>query len=189
KQIRIEGDNGGEEVTINLGNGGFAPGYGDEAGDTDEIEFILLMGQGWDRLDIEGTAGADEIAFGSKPGAWVPTPAINLNGDGDHDVLYQSADFVIAWGYGGNDTLTGNDPSTGTAFLPIRLTGGSGNDMLTGGSAADVLWGDGGNDTLKGGKGNDKLYTKDGVEGNDSANGGAGTDTCISDPEDFVSAC
>ncbi len=191
QRISIYGGDGSQKVRINLDNGPFAPGYGDEAGTTDEIEFTVLLGQDFDSLRIAGTPAADDIGFGWVQGVMIVIPAINLNAaDGDHDVKYLSADYVSAWGYDGNDTITGNDPGTGTsAFLPLYLFGGGGDDELTGGADRDRLYAGSGNDTLRGGKAHDRLYAEDTVEGNDTLYGGDGNDVCISDPEDFETSC
>jgi Ca2+-binding RTX toxin-like protein len=94
-----------------------------------------------------------------------------------------SIDSLLAYGYGGNDSLEGGTGSD-------TLYGGSGddtlsgsylllvdrNDYLSGGTGNDVLFGDSGNDTLIGGRGNDGLY---GGLGNDRLYGGAGNDTLL----------
>ena len=85
-----------------------------------------------------------------------------------HDTYHgtSSADYcnytgrkqLIAYGYGGNDTIYGN----------------ANNDIISGGNGNDYLYGQWGNDTLSGGDGNDYL---DGETGNDSLYGDSGNDT------------
>lgn len=76
---------------------------------------------------------------------------------------YSCAD-VTAYGFGGNDTLTGG---TGND----NLIGGDGNDKLTGNDGNDVLEGEAGKDRLAGGNGDDK------------AEGGLGIDTYVNDKD------
>lgn len=70
-----------------------------------------------------------------------------------------------AFGYGGNDTLTGTDLSNDFLY------GGSGQDVLAGLQGDDFLFGQSGNDVLNGGEGRDQLF---GGTGNDTLDGGAG---------------
>ncbi|MBA2255069.1 MAG: hypothetical protein H0W07_08155 [Chloroflexi bacterium] len=192
RQIQVRsGSDGAQKVRIDLANGGFAPGYGDEAGQTDEIEFTVLLGKGDDSLAIDGTPAADHIAFGWVPGNMTAIPAINLDAeDADYDVSYLSVESVSAFGHDGNDTLTGNDPSTGRiAWLSLFLSGDADDDQLTGGANNDWLLGGSGDDTFKGGQGNDWLFAMDNAVFTDTLNGGAGTDNCSSDAEDVVAGC
>jgi T1SS-143 domain-containing protein len=75
---------------------------------------------------------------------------------------------LVAYGFGGNDTLTGGSAAD-------FLFGGDGTDTITGGGGADLLDGGAGNDRLEGGAGSD-TYT--------FAFTGDGHDT-ISDSADF----
>ena len=70
-----------------------------------------------------------------------------------------------AFGYGGNDTLTGTDLSNDFLY------GGSGQDVISGRQGDDFLFGQTGNDTLLGGDGLDQLF---GGAGHDLLDGGAG---------------
>ena len=76
---------------------------------------------------------------------------------------------VKAYGYAGDDTITGtkNDDI---------LYGHSGNDTLKGGLGNDELWGGTGNDVLQGGAGRDFLW---GGSGDDTLTGGSGKDVFI----------
>lgn len=73
---------------------------------------------------------------------------------------------VRAYGYGGNDTITGTDNKD-------VLIGGNGNDVLRGGAGTDELDGGNGNDVLFGDAGTDYLY---GANGNNSLTGGSQKD-------------
>lgn len=87
----------------------------------------------------------------------------------------------FAFGYSGNDTLTGTDISNDFLY------GGKGNDRAVGGAGDDFLFGDTGVDSLFGGNGIDALYggggrdTLDGGAGADILMGGEGNDTYIVD--------
>ena len=81
-----------------------------------------------------------------------------------------------AFGYDGNDTLTGSDQANNFLY------GGAGNDSVTGSVNEDFLFGQAGNDILTGAAGNDRLYGGDGADtlhggaGDDLMTGGAGAD-------------
>lgn len=83
-------------------------------------------------------------------------------GEGLFDVATQMGS---AFGYGGNDTLTGTDQSNDFLY------GGSGQDVISGQQGDDFLFGQTGNDTLRGGDGLDQLF---GGAGHDLLDGGAG---------------
>ena len=61
----MNGEAGDDHVTIMLREGGFAPGYGDERGGSDEIEFRLNLGSGDNDLGIWGTAFDDRVRIGT----------------------------------------------------------------------------------------------------------------------------
>lgn len=82
---------------------------------------------------------------------------------------YLGTESLVAYGYGGNDTLISNINND-------SLFGGSGNDYLDGFSGDDYLSGGRGRDTLIGGAGNDTL---DGGLGNDLMLGGIGDDAYV----------
>ncbi|WP_020469750.1 tandem-95 repeat protein [Zavarzinella formosa] len=76
---------------------------------------------------------------------------------------------------GGNDWFDGS-----TVSRPMRLIGGTGNDVLTGGCGADTIYGDNpvgvseGDDVISAGAGNDRVFVGDGTNRVDA---GAGNDT------------
>ena len=74
---------------------------------------------------------------------------------------------IVAYGGGGNDTITVNS----AIRLAALLDGGDGNDNLKGGAGNDILYGGAGNDLLHGGNGDDRLY---GGDGNDILHGESG---------------
>lgn len=86
--------------------------------------------------------------------------------DGEPQKVFADIDGVgFAFGYEGNDTLTGHDR------VNDYLYGGQDDDHLSGFGADDYLFGQYGNDTLFGGAGNDMLF---GGDGDDVLEGGLG---------------
>ena len=81
---------------------------------------------------------------------------------------------VIAYGNGGNDTITIFDDLNAT--IAAALYGGDGNDTLKGGKGANFLDGGDGNDTLSGNSGNDIVV---GSLGADTVHGDQGYDVVI----------
>ncbi|MGH2580925.1 MAG: calcium-binding protein, partial [Actinomycetota bacterium] len=184
----------GNDVTLDLANGGFI------GSDGDEVDILLdLKDPGEvaaDSLDIEGSSEADNIRFGAS--------GVNLNGDDDADVTVDADSFTvhaergddIVSGLGGLGTGTalssagltinggaGADTLTGGDFDPVAPTvadtiaGGTGDDAIDGAGGSDSLTGGRGSDTVSGGSGNDALI--DGGAGGDRLNGGDGDDLLV----------
>jgi hypothetical protein len=127
-------------------------------------------------LFVRGTAGADNIEFGSKRQRVVVTfnsrvyrferkdvRGLVVQADAGNDKVYNGYHKLAAFleGDDGNDTLLGGGQSD-------TLVGGKGNDSLDGEGDADYLYGQDGNDIvigssgpdlLFGGKGDDTLYS------------------------------
>ncbi len=78
----------------------------------------------------------------------------------------------------GDDQLAA-EPGT---QVPLKFTGGTGNDVIIGGRAADILLGSSGDDDIRGGGGDDRIEGGDGADtlfggtGHDSISGGYGED-------------
>ncbi len=89
--------------------------------------------------------------------------------------------FILADGGAGNDTVAIGAGIPGS--LPVRATGGPGNDTISGGPGDDLLEagseysGTSGNDVLNGGGGNDGLVADPGA---DQLDGGDGNDLLVS---------
>jgi Ca2+-binding RTX toxin-like protein len=116
------------------------------------------------------------------------------------DSLYFYAGWalpVLAWGWGGADTIAGGNASDslhgGNGADTLRggagndyifgesgndvLAGGAGNDRVSGDAGADRIFGNAGRDILRGGTGADRLFAKGDAAGRaDSVNGGSGFD-------------
>ena len=70
--------------------------------------------------------------------------------EGDRYSSYDDTEPLLAYGYGGADTLLGGSDND-------SLYGGASNDILESGAGNDVVYGGAGNDSLDGGAGNDRL--------------------------------
>lgn len=157
----------------------FLPGFTDEPGESDEIEFTVSFGPGFDKLHLFLDPAPWFARFGSA--------GINLNAlesPDDVDMTLEGVDFVRvkAPSFSHNVRADGGAGTGGPFPHPLELTGGAGRDVLVGGLRADLLYGNRGNDSLTGGRGNDKLLDSPGADklrggrGNDRLRGGRGTD-------------
>lgn len=200
---------GATTITISLETGDFQGGV-DEPGESDDIEIVLDLGAGSDKLRIKGSYVADRFRFGSNG----ETLHVNLNaGEADHvdhDLTLGGVDgSVDVRDLGGWDVIRGDGGRrTGSSRFPMRLVvkSGDGDDLLIGGTAGDFLSGErrndairggGGADTIRGGDGPDRLFGQRGPDdifgnlgadrleggpGGDSLDGGGGDDRCIGGP-------
>ena len=184
-------------------SGPFRPGFTDEPGSSDEIEFEYNLGTQYDTFIVRGS---DQMRAGIPPGL-VDVQRFNLNaGEStgvDADVVVEDAEEWSLQGTDGPDLLSaaggagtgevlnvpihlsgedeGADVLVGglgmddlNGYLGVdKLSGGPGDDDLAGGGGNDVLRGNGDNDTIHGDNGNDKLY---GASGNDDLFGDDGDD-------------
>jgi Ca2+-binding RTX toxin-like protein len=173
----------------------FAPGFTDEPGGSDEIEFEFELGTGEDHVTARGGDENNFLRAGIKPGP--SRMKINLNAnesngvDGDVSSDTELATIALA-GEGGNDVVSAaGGRGTGDPF-PNRaiLTGGENSDTVIGGPAgdhlrgasitcptcpgADVIKGRGGKDEILGSLNGDLMV---GGPGADSMEGGDGKDT------------
>jgi len=87
-RVRVVGDEGLQWLQIDLANGGFAPGKTNEPGDSDEVEFTILLGTGGDRVqgDHDHALGAKRergLDRGVQPRASVEVPAGGGGGGGN----------------------------------------------------------------------------------------------------------
>ena len=193
RRIVVNGGDGDDNVTIMLREGRFAPGFGDEPGGSDEVEFRLNLGGGHNELGIWGTAGNDRIRYGSKGGDVL----VNLNAAEatglDADVRASGLALVYVMGWLGDDVISAaGGRATGAVLpLPISMQGAEGDDLLTGGAAADELGDElegGDRDTLRGRGGADHLRVND-ADGTDVIRPGNGIDVCAFDAGDVIDSC
>ncbi len=139
--IFVTGDADSEQVTIRQDNGPWAPGFTDEAGSSDEIEFELDLATSSagsvQSMAYYATPGVDRINAGVIGGG-VPTTAVNLNAgeaDGkDSDLkTAESRGKLTIHALDGNDILNDNKAAPGTSTIADRLIwrDGGGNDTVT----------------------------------------------------------
>lgn len=121
---------------------------------------------------LQGTNLADLIRIGNTETGYY----VEVNGTRSEGVLIVGGTAVTF------DCLDGDDRLTVDPDFRYRVIayGGGGNDTLTGGPKGDTLAGQSGNDTLLGLGGGDALY---GGDGDDSLDGGASTDLLYGDDE------
>ncbi len=187
--IVVNGDANAQNITVNIGNGGFQPGFTDEAGNSDEIEFTIDAGGGTETLAIFGTEAVDRIDLGQNTTQLGVVRRINLNageGTGDSDMAVTNVESITVYGAGSGDIIrgrgkagTGPDPIN----LPLTIFAGPGNDKIKGGEATDHIVGDFGMDTIYGFGGADSIDMDDGV-GGDVGYGGTGVDTVVKNAGD-----
>ncbi|MCC7509529.1 MAG: hypothetical protein IT464_09155 [Planctomycetes bacterium] len=147
------------------------------------------------RITVTFESGGDSATirhqtYNTMLGVWVTTDTEEVKLDGVTTVTFEGTTIwfgtsannsythtadtpLIAFGFAGNDTITGGDHKD-------FIYGGLGNDTLSGGADGDWIWGGPGDDELNGGAGNDYLHLGDGED--QTAKGGAGEDTIWGGP-------
>lgn len=188
--IAVTGDDQPQELAIALYFGAFTPGFTDEAGTSDEIEFTINLGGGTDTVRVIGNDNVNKLVFGQDNSQAGTPRKINLNaGEStgiDGDVTMTNVENITVYGQGGNDVIraqgktgAGPDPLT----LPMLVHGGPGADVIKGGNAGDRIYGEAGNDEVWGFGTGDFIHLDDGAPG-DKGYGGAGIDLAYIDPGD-----
>jgi RTX calcium-binding nonapeptide repeat (4 copies) len=188
-------DNAGASVEVNVDlKNPFAPGFTNEQGDSDEIEFKFDLKGGDDTVSIDGQFGpAVSFRAGRTKVGGQRRDVINYNAaDRDHDMVLMGVDSIFMWGSDHNDILSGRGGlGTGNPYdKHIFIIGDDGDDEITGGLARDTIQTDGelcapcpgrdfvrglgGADEILGYGGRDKLY---GDKGADEIYGGPANDT------------
>jgi hypothetical protein len=171
-RIRItEDDPGNSRLQLDQQIGRFGPGRTREASGRSEIEVNLgTLRDIW----IMGRASSEVVTIGER--------GVNLNGDGDVDLIGSRLAEVTVFANDGDDVVraTGH-AGTGDPWQPpiwgyLSASGGDGDDLLVGTSRRDHLYGDVGFDVLSGHRGRDSLY---GDEYSDVIRGGAGADYIV----------
>ncbi len=174
---------------------------------------IFELGAGNDVLNL--TALDADLPTGNSPGTY--NWAVTAYGGDGNDVMAagEAGDILVGdandgmsssgvrsdtiWGFGGNDTIFGDDGSSAIDEAvggADTLYGGAGNDLVYGEGGDDYIEGQSGSDTLYGGAGNDLIYGEDpsgvdlisnfpdtlyGGAGNDTVYGGVGGDLIFGD--------
>jgi Ca2+-binding RTX toxin-like protein len=142
--ITVTGSGAGNQLTIDLSGGAFAPGQTAESDGADsEIEWSVDLGQNG-TVRVLGGAGVDTISVGGG--------GINLNAteaSGDIDVILANAPVIELDGGNGDDQLSAaGGQGTGTATGGLTLHGDDGADTLIEGTGSDQVDGGAGTDTL-----------------------------------------
>jgi Ca2+-binding RTX toxin-like protein len=189
----------------------FAPGYTNEAGSSDEIEFVVSPAVGGMNFRIIGgeagpdygriyiVLGGDQINMNANETDGVDAD-VAINGRMRNAARIKGTDFeagfpsffddyVNASGGAGTAQASFQSPlaASGLAGDDI-LVGGSKRDSLRGGAGVDFLSGKGGDDVARGGDDGDNLYGYAGSDrllgnaGGDTLNGGPGYDECVGGP-------
>jgi Ca2+-binding RTX toxin-like protein len=179
----LAGDGNDNVIAGDTGNDSLSGGGGSDT----------LYGDGRILVDDHGTGGSGPITtfadLGTLGFGLIDGDDVLEGGDGDDflhggggsdTAAYTTATGAVivnlaagaASGAAGNDTLTGIENATGSAFDDTIIGSGAAN-VLSGGAGHDFLRGGAGNDTLNGGDGDDFLS---GQADNDLLNGGAGFD-------------
>src|SRR5262249_5378125 len=141
--IQILMGDGDDAITIDQTDGTFVQPNGNE------VQINIDGGPGdHDNFMLYGTPGNDVIDIGMT----ADTPAFNLNGDVDIDVIVTSAEEFRIFGQAGDDTLNaGGSSVVGDPFATaVALFGGDGNDTTIGGAYVSSHIGGAGNDTMIG---------------------------------------
>jgi hypothetical protein len=195
KRIVVNLNGAANRANINLSLGAFAPGFGNEPGTSDEIEFTVSS-QADDVLAIVGRSSADRFRLGTTDAQ----SRVNLNAQEttgvDSDVTMIGAGSLWVFGVGGNDTISANGAKgTGSPLAKrVEFVGGTGNDALTGGPGNDSLSASSfdsdpdDHDVIKGMGGTDLIDAADG-DGLDEVDGGGATDQCLTDVGDTIVGC
>jgi hypothetical protein len=162
----------------------FGPGFTDEPGASDEIEFNVDLGDGRDALGLSYLApkpvhvvlGGTQINLNAAESTGIDTDMrLHSTEAVDFETGSLSPPRVVIDGRGGSGT-----PSE--PFQPrISGFGGKGNDLLIGGDSGDDLQGGGGTDVISGRKGRD---APTGAGGADHLKGGRGDDWLEAGPGD-----
>ncbi|HEV8292104.1 MAG TPA: calcium-binding protein, partial [Tepidisphaeraceae bacterium] len=173
EQLDINGDGGGDSITIN------------DVTVTGVKSINIDPGTGSDAVIVNGRSTADNLVAGGSSDVSVIGLAYDINILGP-----TTSDTLTIKGNDGNDNLKAEAGVEGA--IKIVLDGGNGADLL---SADATLLGGAGNDTLIGGAGNDSLDgganddTLDGRGGSNTLTGGLGNDTILvsgSDANDTI---
>lgn len=190
--IKVD-DTGGAsvDITIEIAEP-FAPGFTNEPGGSDEIEFIFNSGDGEDSITIRGdSAGTSrlKVRAGRKMVEGLKRNVLNLNaGEAtgiDHDVVLNGVENILMEGDKRADVLgaQGGAATGKSTTLPVRLVGDLGKDKLTGSRFGDLIEGGGafcspckGRKVIKGMGGPDEIS---GGDGRNRILGGKGNDEIL----------
>ena len=197
----------------------FSPGFTNEPGSSDEIEFVVNYTDAGSRyLSLENTndigtnpnlvftvLGGNQINLNAAESDGLDAD-INVNGMSSGTVEVSVGSFQSGVFLDNFVNATGGQGTPETSFSrPVRLGGAGGVDALTGGGKGDLLLGrddvdllagSGGGDRVRGGAGGDSLSGGGGADdleggtGADDIDGGSGKDVCRGGPgQDSLKDC
>jgi Ca2+-binding RTX toxin-like protein len=183
-RIVIDATTAKVQVNIHLGQGLFRPGFSEEPGDSDEVEFDIDLDDD-DLLRINlGDADLNMRVGGGE--ATEPETRVNFNAEeGEAGEEGVDADLVVdrltesiigsGSAEGGGVEIDGSGGlGTGQAFpWGLYIVGGFGDDRIVGGDGPDIVYGGLGDDYIWGMSGRDRLR---GAVGNESMWGGPDRD-------------
>jgi Ca2+-binding RTX toxin-like protein len=144
---------------------------------------ISITGVGGDRVNVNGTAGADTLQVAPSPVVgYVRATASGFS----LPVDVMGALTLSLNGLGGPDNLSASG-GLATLGVPLIFDGGDGDDTIVGSNGADTIIGGPGRDSISGGQGNDLVQLGDGDdtftwnpgEGSDTIEGQSGTNTLV----------
>ncbi len=142
------------------------------------------LGAGTDRVDVMGSAGADDYLFNrDSTGA----PRLGTSSNAFITGLDNTELFQVE-GFAGADKLAAQTATLSGVLSftsPVSFDGGADNDTISGGLFGDTIQGGDGNDTLRGNAGNDQViggtgndtYLTPTLDGADTFQGDTGIDT------------
>lgn len=194
---------------VDLRGGPLAPGATAEADGTSEIEVELNMFGPFSAAEIRGTAGDDQLEFGTIASG---QPAATLNGAfeavPDADVMFGRVEIVGGSGRAGRDRISGDGGGGLTGPLvreDFGASGGGGRDVLIGGERSNFIGGGPGRDRLVGsgsfdfllpGGGRDVVFARGGPDfviadrgGRDRIDCGTGRDIALLGRADRDKGC
>jgi Ca2+-binding RTX toxin-like protein len=170
ERVIIDPANCCEVVLFSFINGPLGPGWTDEAGDSDEIEFEVTSLAGLRSVGVFATNGNDTLTAGARflqmEGVFVQT--LNMNGQldasPDEDVRIRGVPDEISFnGRLGDDSLSANGNGTigsRASFADVTFADGGGSDTIVGGPGDDLQSADSvpdPADSFVGGEGSDTL--------------------------------
>jgi hypothetical protein len=190
--IRVRGAVNDQALIVDLRGGAFEPGYGDEPGASDEIEWDVSLGTGLGTVHVIANDAGSRVRLGSRNGE----AQVNLNADEgtgiDADLTIPDATQLSFAGGIGNDVASGQGGKGTGQPVDVGLyleDNQGGDDVLIGGDRGDdiVDYESADLDRLRGGAGRDYMYSVDGDP--DTMTGNRGDDECQYDAVDTVRSC
>jgi Ca2+-binding RTX toxin-like protein len=193
--ISLEGVNDPDGWRLRVLLHDYAPGFTNEPGNSDEIEFRVDFDGPFDGLGFHATADSmvTRVVLGGAQINLNPRETQGIDADVMVTGIEAGVGFAFAGGVSRRVDGRGGAGTPATAFqislgasggtAPDIFVGGSSDDGLSGGRGGDVLWGKRGSDFITGGRGPDRMVggkggdeIEDDGKGPDVLRGGLGRD-------------